>query len=638
MKRISILLPLFYVSTSANADTTHQQDDNSPIVVQAKRLSAHKKLDGPQTTINREKIQSSGFTNLKQVLQQSGGLQITDTTGNGSQASINMRGFGANADTNSLILINGIPLTNPDLAPPNLNIIPFNDITRVEIIAGSESVRYGDQAVGGVINIITNNTDDESGYIACHGGSYRQYGCDSTYNSSLQQLRYHVSAAANHTDNYRDQNNYDLQTIGLGLNYPYAAGNLQTNINILNENMQYPGPLTAAQVRQNRRQASNDTDYFKDMNGSIQLLEHHVLNDTWTLETAIARRQMSGQGVLTSAFSQSRNSNYIKPTIKGQLYNTAITVGADWQNDNYHLGSLYGVTEDTQQKYGAFTLASIPWHERTTFTIGARGAGQSSQLESYTVNNNLNRAFASTAGISYQLSPDASWYARRAESFRFPKADENAFTTPGSTGLRTQRGVSYESGIHLETNADIYNVSVYQLDLKDEIAYDPLQTPQTPFGSNQNLAPTQRQGLTFAANKHLAQTIAVDAQYNLVAATFRSGIYANKHIPLVAGNILHAGAQYDVSDNWHLYAEAIYTGSQYAANDYANITGQLGGYTTYGFNLRYTRKNLSASLRADNIFNKYYYFYSVYQSGMDTTFFYPAPTRNVVLTVAYGMG
>lgn len=628
IKRIALILPLLYFSISANAD-------DSPITVTAKKSPVYTQTSGSRTSITHEKIHSAGFHSLKQTLQSSGGLQITDTAGNGNQASINMRGFGANADSNSLILINGIPLTNPDLAAPNLNVIPLNDISRIDIIAGSESVLYGDQAVGGVVNIITNTTQEASGRIACHGGSYNQYGCDGAYSNTFQQLNYHLSAAADHTDNYRDHNDYDHQDIGTSLNYHYAAGNLQTNINLLNENMQYPGALTAAQVRQNREQASNNTDYFKDLNGGIQLLDHHILNDTWTLETAIARRQMSGQGVLTSSFTQSRVSNYIKPTLKGRLYDSAITTGADLQNDHYHLSSLYGVTEDNQNKYGAFALATMPWRERITFTIGARGAGQSSHLDSFTNNDNVNRAFASTAGLSYQLAPTISWYLRRAESFRFPKADENASTTPGSTGLRTQRGVSYESGVHVEKEDNNYQFNIYQLDLKDEIAFDPFQTPQTPFGSNQNLAPTQRQGLSLSASKRVLQTLTLDTQYNLVAAHFRNGIYADKHIPLVASNILHAGAQYDLTDNWHVYAEGIYTGSQYAANDYANIAGQLGGYTTYGFNIRYTRKQLSASLRADNLFNKYYYFYSVYQTGVNTTYFYPAPTRNVMLTVEY---
>src|SRR3990167_1996128 len=63
-------------------------------------------------------------------------MQIYDASGTGSQAAIGIRGFGANAGTNSLILLNGIPLTNPDLAPPDLNTLPLEAIRAIEITAG----------------------------------------------------------------------------------------------------------------------------------------------------------------------------------------------------------------------------------------------------------------------------------------------------------------------------------------------------------------------------------------------------------------------------------------------------------------------------------------------------------------------
>ena len=72
-----------------------------------------------------------------------------------------------------------------------------------------------------------------------------------------------------------------------------------------------------------------------------------------------------------------------------------------------------------------------------------------------------------------------------------------------------------------------------------------------------------------------------------------------------------------------------------AATDDANIAGKNGGYTTYNFNLGYRLKNLSASLRVNNIFNQYYYFYTVYQTSMLSEFFYPAPGRNFTLNLKY---
>src|SRR5580700_4124310 len=90
--------------------------------------------------ISKESIAAVGATSLQEALQTLGGVQLQDTTGNGSQVLLSMRGFGGNASSNTLLMVNGIPLTNPDLAPPDLNAIPIQQVEYLEVFAGSESV------------------------------------------------------------------------------------------------------------------------------------------------------------------------------------------------------------------------------------------------------------------------------------------------------------------------------------------------------------------------------------------------------------------------------------------------------------------------------------------------------------------
>jgi iron complex outermembrane receptor protein len=226
-----------------------------------------------------------------------------------------------------------------------------------------------------------------------------------------------------------------------------------------------------------------------------------------------------------------------------------------------------------------------------------------------------------------------SGYVRRAESFRFPKADELTTITQGVQELRTQRGVAYEGGVIEEYDTYSADVGIYQLKLKDEIAFDPTQTPQNPFGSNRNLDPTIRRGATLSLKKQMTEKVIVDAQYNYVNARFQQGINAHHRIPLVSEHILRSGINYRVTARLNVYPEIIFTGNQFAANDDANRAGALGGYTIYNINLRYEYKELSASFRINNLFNKYYYFYTVFMPSTQTGFFYPAPGRNVTLTV-----
>lgn len=630
LRTYALFLCFFALPASAEVSSS---ESSTPFSMKAIYRPIHTSTSGPKMLITHQQMYDSGIMSLAQALQNIGGLQLQDSSSNGSQASVSMRGFGTNASSNTLLLVNGIPITNPDLAPPDLNTIPLHEIEYIEIVAGSESVLYGDQAVGGIINMVTRQYANEKTELACSGGSYNQFYCYASLHNQLDHIKYNTTISNRYTDNYRDNNRYNQTALVGNFILPFDSGKWNIDYKIAQENMRYPGALTTAQVRENRRQAKNTTDYFKDWSYFLLAQYQQQLNMDWRINTDFSRREMKGNGVLTSPFQQTRMTHYARSQLIGRLNNVLLTSGIDLQDDRYHLGSLFGLTNEKQQKYSGFSTAKILATDKLFLSIGGRGAQQNSYLHSFGVNNNINRAFASTLGCTYQATREISYYLRRAESFRFPKADENAFTPPGVTSLRTQRGVAYETGMQLQSENLSGKIGIYRLNLRDEINFDPTQTPETPFGSNRNLAPTIRTGISISGKTNLLHTLSIDGQYNYVNARFQNGIYAKNRIPLVSENIFRSGIDYHFAANWNFYSEAIFTGSQFPANDDANIAGKIGGYTVYNFNLRYHCKQLNMALHINNLFNKKYYFYTVLQNNGE--FFYPAPERNFAFSINF---
>lgn len=91
---------------------------------------------------------------LTDGLQYSSGLKIHKTVKQGSKVS--MQGVDANY---VLVLKDGLPFISPTGSETDLSQISLAGIERIEIIKGSGSALYGSSAMGGVINLISKETD-----------------------------------------------------------------------------------------------------------------------------------------------------------------------------------------------------------------------------------------------------------------------------------------------------------------------------------------------------------------------------------------------------------------------------------------------------------------------------------------------
>ena len=128
-----------------------------------------------------------------------------------------MRGFGATASNNTLILINGRRINDLDLAGVDLSSIPRESIDHIEITRGnSGAVLYGDGAVGGVINIVLKNGASlpPSGRVTAAIGSFKYGEGGAAMNTSSGPWAMSAYANVIGSDGYR-QNNVLRQQVGV---------------------------------------------------------------------------------------------------------------------------------------------------------------------------------------------------------------------------------------------------------------------------------------------------------------------------------------------------------------------------------------------------------------------------------------
>lgn len=126
----------------------------------------------PVTIIKMSDLKAEGITSVEQVIQSLAAVQmqtgVSQTVGasTGGASFADMRGIGANK---TLVLLNGRRIANNafDGTAPDLNMIPFAAIERVEVLRDGASSLYGTDAIGGVINFITRK--DYTGFTVTAG-------------------------------------------------------------------------------------------------------------------------------------------------------------------------------------------------------------------------------------------------------------------------------------------------------------------------------------------------------------------------------------------------------------------------------------------------------------------------------------
>jgi iron complex outermembrane receptor protein len=113
-------------------------------------------VPGKIVVITRKEIDKIPAQKVDDILKYVSGLNTSRSSGLYSMRPIvTLRGLSGDEQGRTLVLINGVPINKGDTGGVNWNRIDTDQIERIEIYKGPGSSLYGNNAMGGVINIIT---------------------------------------------------------------------------------------------------------------------------------------------------------------------------------------------------------------------------------------------------------------------------------------------------------------------------------------------------------------------------------------------------------------------------------------------------------------------------------------------------
>lgn len=615
-------------------------------------------ITGASTSIiTAEDIARSPGTTIQDLLSQEVGVQTSSTSGgkNGAGTTVDLRGFGATAVSNTLVLLNGRRLTDIDLSGIDFSTIPRDSIERIEITRGnSGAVLYGDGAVGGVINIVTKTgtAKPPTGRVEAGFGSFNQRELNASAAASQGPFAISVFGNGVNSDGYR-VNDYVRQRNAVGdLRYTGDQGSAWFNISGDDQHLGLPGARLVDQnagineLATDRRGATTPNAYSSKTGESLTLGVSRMFGNSVEL-IVDGNLRRKDQTIFSSLFGSDTSdvralttaSLTPRANINTQLFGapTKITTGFDYYNSSLNAKRSVDVSDPPYHTYDLNQqTAAIYWQQTTgvlpTTDISFGGRLQQTRLSARdrydaaapgsfgpfdtaaTPLDSVETQHALYLGFEHRFSSMFAAFGRVARSFRTPNVDErigvNAF--PVDFNLKTQTSRDIEGGVRGRFGALEWQSSVYQMLLNNEILFIPFP----PIGANINLDPTKRVGVENSATLRLSEALRLKGGLTYTRATFREGIYAGNDVPLVSRWTGNLGLTWDVYQKFAVFDAVVrYVGERRMDNDQANFQPMIPAHTTVDLRLGGEMKNLFWSLSVQNLFNVLYFDYAVASSA-----------------------
>lgn len=627
-----------------------------------------RKIPANVSVITAGDIKKAGATSIVEVLENLGSVNFRTYSGNPSQASIDLRGFGGdNPYGKTLVMLDGRRLNRPDMSSVNWLQIPINNVERIEVVRGASSVLYGDAAVAGVINIITKRGKGKPEINASViAGSYGLHDERVGITGSYDRLSYALTGENQKIFGYRERSKFASKGAGLNLGYECSDYfDISLGVSFNETDFDMPGCLTKAQMEENRRQAGNPDDDASNEYSNINLKTESFLGAFGRVDVNF----MYGNKDITADYASYPSYSVVDIDTYGIMpkyilekdifgYGNKLILGLDYYHENLDVDKFSDREKTLKTSTAELTKNSLGYYLRDEFNILKElilSAGYRTERAEIKGNKILStgaRLFDSKkthkgeayeAGLTYLIGEKSKVFAKYAQVYRYPFTDEQAsYYGLGDAfyaDLEKEKGKSYEIGAQFYPLENLkIGLTLFRIDMEDEIAWN---NAPWPNGRNENLDKTRHEGAEFAMSYKLKDLAKFYGNFTCHDAEFREGGNAGKKVPLVPGEMANAGLEIYLPYTLMLRPEVQYIGKRYLGADYDNNTEQMDDYTIYNLFLRYEPEfddlKISAFFGIENLTDeKYSTMGSDWEQYGSPNVYYPSPGITVRGGVSIG--
>ncbi|MBD3380541.1 MAG: TonB-dependent receptor plug domain-containing protein [Candidatus Omnitrophica bacterium] len=612
--------------------------------------------------ITAREIKDMNALTVQDVLSRRAGIVLNGFFNNSRDNNLDIRGFGSTGNLNYLVLLDGRRINQIDLSGPDLSQIDIRTVEKIEVIRGPNTVMYGDNATGGVVNIITKRgSEGHNARYAQEAGSYRYRKEYFSFEGREAFMDYFISSSWQDSDGYRANNGYEANDIFAGFRIrPAEDISVDLSSGYHRDWYGQPGALYDGNIQSDGMAGTRFPDSKAKTEDHYFSVEPKFLldGDTETAFSVPFTYRSRRSDALDVSFNRYETHHHIRSfdlrpkfEVSSFLLDDSVcnklVCGMDYfraedqvlSGDIVYTKSQVDIEKETLAFY-AENNALI--RDRFTLNFGVRGEWAEYSFDQKQPTSSIDekslKDLAFDAGAGYKYGERSQLYAIYSRSYRMPTTDEffqsayeqfdwwtfgvRVFPAVLNFDLKQQVANNYEIGVKDNTFDRLrIKANYYFMDVKNEIYYDPVSF------TNENYHHTWHHGFELEADADIVKGVKLFANYTFQKSLFRGGKYGNCSIPLVPENKFSAGVRMRPLKGFVVEFNADYVGEMTIANDPLADSDPLESRFLMGLTAAYERKGLRIFGIIRNLAD-HGYFSNATRNWQGNTAFYPAPGRN----------
>jgi len=640
--------------------------------------------------INARELQETKPAHPSEIMERVPGVHINVTGGEGHMTSIRQP---ISTKPLYLYLEDGIPTRSTGFFNHNaLYEVNVPQASGIEITKGPGTSLYGSDAIGGVINVITQAPPPESELnLSLEGGEFGWYRLLTSMGNSWDDDGLRADINITHTDGWRDATDYDRQSATLRWDHFLQSGaSLKTLLSTSNINQQTAGssrlseddyyndptknytPISYRDVQATRLSTAYEKETHNTLLSLTPFMRHNFMeympNWSFSYDPSIKETTSDSLGLLAKYrmdFKSYRTRVIVGADVDytpgNRLEHSIDAVRIDGVYESFTTGvkiydydvtfqaiSPYVHVEASPSKNWRFNAGlrydNMQYDYTNNMADGALVVDPTSTRFPVTYNHPSDSKvdfahFSPKLGASYIVNDSLNGFASYRHAFRAPS--ESQIFRPGSNDasldLEPVKVDSYEIGVRGNPTKTLdYEVSIYYMTKKDDLVT--YEDPITEDRITVNAGETLHRGVELGLNSQLSKDWKLSVSYARNKHTYENWIEKGTDF---SGNEIQSAPK-DVANtriNFHpallnggrMELEWVHLGEYWM--DQSN-TEKYAGHELINFRINhYVSKQFEAFIRLMNVGDKTYATSASYSRGAST--FAPGMPRTLYAGAEY---